>query len=172
MGFESTELFLAHLLLLEQIIASAPVRIVNVASSSHYRGKIHFNDINLEKGYNGWKAYSQSKLANVLFTYELVRRLGEKWVTANTLTPGFVATRIGHNTGPILKYPVSLVQKLGGKTPEEGAETITYLASSSEVAQVTGKFFRDKVAIKTSPISYNLEIAQRLWEISELMTHI
>ncbi len=162
--------FLLTNLLLEQIIASAPARIVNVASGSHYRGIIHFNDINLEKGYNGWKAYSQSKLANILFTYELVRRLGGKRVTANALTPGFVATRIGHNTGPILKYLVGLAQKLGGKKPEEGAETIIYLASSPEVAQVTGKFFRDKVAVETSPISYDPEIAQRLWEISESMT--
>ena len=106
----------------------------------------------------------------MLFTYELARRLGGNRVTANTLTPGFVATRIGHNTGPIIKYLVSLVQKLGGKTPEEGAETITYLASSPEVSQVTGKFFRDKTAVKTSPISYDPEIAQKLWEISESMT--
>jgi NAD(P)-dependent dehydrogenase (short-subunit alcohol dehydrogenase family) len=77
---------------------------------------IHFNDINLEKGYNGWKAYSQSKLANVLFTYELVRRLGEKWVTANTLTPGFVATRIGHNTG----IPSELGAKTGWKNTGRG----------------------------------------------------
>lgn len=162
--------FLLTNLLLEQILASAPARIVNVASGSHYRGKIHFDDPNLEKGYNGWKAYCQSKLANVLFTYELVRRLGDRRVTVNALSPGFVATRIGHNTGPVLKYLVNFVQKLGGKKSEEGAETITYLASSPEVAQITGKFFRDKVAVKSSPISYDQEIARRLWEISELMT--
>ncbi|MBE9473403.1 MAG: SDR family oxidoreductase [Chloroflexi bacterium] len=162
--------FLLTNLLLEQIKASPQARIVNVASGAHYRGKIHFNDLNLEKGYNGWKAYCQSKLANVLFTYELVRRLDDQGVTVNSLTPGFVATRIGHNTGPVLKYLVSLVQKLGGKTPEEGAETITYLASSSFVHGITGKFFIDKKAVNSSPISYDQEIAQRLWEISELMT--
>lgn len=162
--------FLLTNLLLEQIKASPQARIVNVASGAHYRGKIHFNDLNLEKGYNGWKAYCQSKLANVLFTYELVRRLDDQGVTVNSLTPGFVATRIGHNTGPVLKYLVSLVQKLGGKTPEEGAETITYLASSSFVHGITGKFFIDKKAVNSSPISYDQETAQRLWEISELMT--
>lgn len=162
--------FLLTNLLLEQIIASAPARIVNVASGAHYRGKLHFDDFNLEKGYNGWKAYSQSKLANVLFTYELVRRLDDQGVTVNSLTPGFVATRIGHNTGPILKNLVSLVQKLGGQTPEEGAETITYLASSPDVPGITGKFFIDKKAVKSSPISYDQETAQRLWESSELMT--
>lgn len=162
--------FLLTNLLLEQIKASPQARIVNVASGAHYRGKIHFNDLNLEKGYNGWKAYCQSKLANVLFTYELVRRLDDQGVTVNSLTPGFVATRIGHNTGPVLKYLVSLVQKLGGKNPEEGAETITYLASSSFVHGITGKFFIDKKAVNSSPISYDQETAQRLWEISELMT--
>ncbi len=162
--------FLLTNLLLEQIKASPQARIVNVASGAHYRGKIHFNDLNLEKGYNGWKAYCQSKLANVLFTYELVRRLDDQGVTVNSLTPGFVATRIGHNTGPVLKYLVSLVQKLGGKTPEEGAETITYLASSPFVHGITGKFFIDKKAVNSSPISYDRETAQRLWEISELMT--
>ncbi len=161
--------FLLTNLLLEQIKASAPARIVNVASGAHYRGNIHFDDLNLEKGYNGWKAYSQSKLANVLFTYELVRRLDEHSVTVNSLTPGFVATRIGHNTGPILKNLVSLVQKLGGRTPEEGAETITYLASSPDILGITGKFFIDKKAVKSSPISYDQETAQRLWESSELM---
>lgn len=162
--------FLLTNLLLEQIKASAPARIVNVASGAHYRGNIHFDDLNLEKGYNGWKAYSQSKLANVLFTYELVRRLDDQSVTVNSLTPGFVATRIGHNTGPILKNLVSLVQKLGGQTPEEGAETITYLASSPDVPGITGKFFIDKKAVKSSPISYDQETAQRLWESSESMT--
>jgi NAD(P)-dependent dehydrogenase (short-subunit alcohol dehydrogenase family) len=162
--------FLLTNLLLEQIKASAPARIVNVASGAHYRGNIHFDDLNLEKGYNGWKAYSQSKLANVLFTYELVRRLDEHSVTVNSLTPGFVATRIGHNSGPILKNLVSLVQKLGGRTPEEGAETITYLASSPDILGITGKFFIDKKAVKSSPISYDQETAQRLWESSELMT--
>lgn len=161
--------FLLTNLLLEQIVANASARIVNVASGAHYRGKLHFDDLNLEKGYNGWKAYCQSKLANVLFTYELVRRLGDKRVTVNALTPGFVATRIGHNTGPILKYLVSFVQKLGGKTPEEGAETITYMASSPEVARITGKFFRDNVAVESSPTSYDQEIAQRLWQICESM---
>ena len=162
--------FLLTNLLLEQIKANAPARIVNVASGAHYRGKINFDDLNLELGYNGWKAYCQSKLANVLFTYELAERLENQSVTVNCLTPGFVATNIGHNTGLGLKNLVSLVQKLGGKTPGEGAETITYLASSLDVIGITGKFFIEKAAVKSSPISYDQETAHRLWEISELMT--
>jgi NAD(P)-dependent dehydrogenase (short-subunit alcohol dehydrogenase family) len=142
---------------------------VNVASGAHYQGQIHFEDINLEHGYNGWKAYCQSKLANVLFTYELVRRLDEPHITVNALTPGFVATRIGHNTGPILKSIVNLVQKMGGKTPEEGAKTIIYLASAPEVREITGRYFVEQQAVKSSLSSYDQMTAQRLWEISEMM---
>ncbi len=161
--------FLLTNLLLEQIISSAPARIVNVASGAHYQGVIHFEDLNLSKGYNGWKAYCQSKLANVLFTYELHRRIGDERIAVNALTPGFVATRIGHNTGPVLKYFVQLVQKMGGKTPEEGAETMIYLASAGEAGEISGKFFVDQKAVKSSAISYDKQTAQRLWEISDMM---
>jgi NAD(P)-dependent dehydrogenase (short-subunit alcohol dehydrogenase family) len=162
--------FLLTNLLIEQIIASVPARIVNVASGAHYRGKIHFDNLNLERGYNGWKAYCQSKLANVLFTYELARRLENTGVTVNSLTPGFVATGIGHNTPRLARFVVKMVQNKKGKTPDEGAETILYLASSAGMEGISSKFYIDKKTVKSSPISYDRETAQRLWEISERMT--
>jgi len=164
--------FLLTNLLLDQIVASAPARIVNVASGAHYRGKIHFDDLNFERGYNGWKAYCQSKLANVLFTCHLAHLMEGTGVTVNSLTPGFVATRIGHNTGLAIKPIVQLVQKIGGISPEEGAETIIYLSSSPEVEGVTGKFYIEKKAVMSSPISNDPKIAQLLWEACERMTDL
>lgn len=164
--------FLLTNLLLDLMIASAPARIVNVASGSHYRGKIHFDDLNLERGYNGWKAYCQSKLANVLFSYHLAHLVEGSGVTVNSLTPGFVATRIGHNTGLAIKPIVQLVQKMMGMSPEEGAETIIHLASSPEVDGETGNFYIEKKSVKSSTISYNPFIAQRLWEVCERMADI
>jgi NAD(P)-dependent dehydrogenase (short-subunit alcohol dehydrogenase family) len=164
--------FLLTNLLLDLVVASTPARIVNVASGSHYQGEIHFDDLNLSRGYSGWKAYSQSKLANVLFTYYLAQQLHSTGVSVNTLTPGFVATRIGHNSGLILKPFVQLFQKIGGMSPEEGAETIVYLSSSPEVEGVTGKYFNEKKAVKSSTSSYDPVTAKRLWEVCEQMTGI
>lgn len=175
-GFEMTwalnhlSYFLLTHLLLEKIRSNTPARIVNVASGAHYRGRIHFDDINLTKSYNGWKAYSQSKLANVLFTYQLDRRLKGAEITVNSLTPGFVATRIGHNSGRLIAYFVKQIQRRGGMTPQEGAQTIIYLATSPEVARISGKFFREKKAVPSSPLSYDRDLAFRVWELSEHMT--
>jgi NAD(P)-dependent dehydrogenase (short-subunit alcohol dehydrogenase family) len=177
-GFEMTwalnhlSYFLFTNLLLEQIRKSVPARIVNVASGAHYRGRIHFEDINLMKWYNGWKAYSQSKLANILFTYELDRRLKGDDITVNSLTPGFVATRIGHNSGRLIASIVQQIQMMGGITPQEGAQTMVYLATSPGVERVSGKFFREKNAVQSSPMSYDKEIARQVWEISEHMTDL
>jgi NAD(P)-dependent dehydrogenase (short-subunit alcohol dehydrogenase family) len=162
--------FLLTNLLLDQILDSAPARIVNVASGVHYRGKIHFDELNLSRGYNGWKAYSQSKLANILFTYELVRRIPDPSIAINTLTPGMIATRIGQNTGPIVKQLVRLVQSTSGKTPEDGAESIIYLASADEAGEFRGKFFREVQAVRSSETSYDENISRMLWEVSERMT--
>jgi NAD(P)-dependent dehydrogenase (short-subunit alcohol dehydrogenase family) len=161
--------FLLTNLLLEQIIQCKPARIVNVSSGSHYRGKIHFADLNLSKGYNGWKAYSQSKLANILFTYELVRKVEDKSIAINCMTPGMVATRIGQNTGPVLRHLVRFVQSMSGKTPEEGAETIIYLASAEKAGALRGKFFREGKSVRSSEISYDEDIASRLWQQSARM---
>jgi NAD(P)-dependent dehydrogenase (short-subunit alcohol dehydrogenase family) len=162
--------FLLTNLLLVQIMVSKPARIVNVVSGVHSKGQIHFDDLNLTKRYNGWKAYCQSKLANVLFTYELVRRIDDSSIAINALTPGMVPTRIGQNIGPVLKHLVRFVQSLGGKTPEEGADTMIYLGSAEDAGAFRGKFFMDGEAVESSKTSYDKTVGKRLWEVSERMT--
>jgi NAD(P)-dependent dehydrogenase (short-subunit alcohol dehydrogenase family) len=162
--------FLLTDLLLEVLKHSAPARIVNVSSGAHTRVKqINFDDVEFKKGFSGWTVYGHSKLANVLFAYELARRLEGTKVTANALHPGFVATGFGHNNGGLMRTGINLVQKIVAKRPEQGAETSIYLASSSEVEGVTGKYFSDKKEIKSSAASYDVNAARRLWELSEQM---
>ncbi|MCS7012278.1 MAG: SDR family oxidoreductase [Chloroherpetonaceae bacterium] len=159
--------FLLTHLLLDKIKAAAPSRIVNVSSAAHFGASINFDDLQGEKSYSAWRAYSQSKLANVLFTYELARRLAGTGVTANCLHPGVISTKLFRNFG--------LFNTLAGiflASPEKGAETSVYLASSPEVEGITGKYFDNKRAVPSSPASYNLEDAKRLWEISAALTQV
>jgi NAD(P)-dependent dehydrogenase (short-subunit alcohol dehydrogenase family) len=159
--------------LLDVLKASAPARIVNVSSGAHSGAKgINFEDVEFKMGYSGWSAYSHSKLANVMFTYELARRLDGTEVTATVLHPGFVATGFGHNNGGLMRTGMNVVQKLVAKKPEQGAETSVYLASSPEVEGVTGKYFSDSKETKSSAASYNISAQQRLWELSEQMIQI
>ncbi len=174
-GFEMT-LAVNHLapflltnLLLDALRAGAPTRIVNVASAAHHDGCIHFEDLQLRRGYNGWKAYAQSKLANVLFTYELARRLEGTGVTVNALHPGWVATRIGDNNGLLARLALRIA-RLTALSPEEGAEGILYLAASPEVESVTGRYFVRTREAGSSPLSYDEEAARRLWEASLALT--
>jgi retinol dehydrogenase 12 len=156
--------------LLDVIKASAPARIVNVSSGAHSGAKgINFEDVEFKTGYNGWSAYGHSKLANVLFTYELARRLEGMQVTANALHPGFVATGFGHNNGGLMRTGMNVVQKIAAKKPEQGAATSVYLASASEVEGVTGKYFSDKKETKSSTASHDVDAQKRLWELSEQM---
>lgn len=146
-----------------------PARIVNVASEAHRDATIHFDDLEFEERYQPREAYNQSKLANLLFTYELDRRLDEKAVMVNALHPGFVNTNIGKDhwlMGPLL----SVIHFFFAISPEEGAEPPIYLASSPEVEGVSGKYFVDKEPVRSSPASYDEETARRLWEISAEMT--
>ncbi|HEY8460773.1 MAG TPA: SDR family oxidoreductase [Blastocatellia bacterium] len=154
--------------LLDLLKSSAPARIVNVASDAHRSGHIHFDDLNLEKGYGIWKAYAQSKLANVLFTYELARRLEGTGVTANCLHPGVVGTNLFNNLGGLAGKFLRLFLPFM-RTPEKGADTIIWLASSPEVENITGKYFADRKERATNPESYDASIAARLWEVSERM---
>ncbi|MFZ6019169.1 MAG: SDR family NAD(P)-dependent oxidoreductase, partial [Chloroflexota bacterium] len=110
--------FLLTHLLLDLLTKSAPARIINVSSAAHFGGKINFDDLNAEKSYSGWGAYSNSKLMNVLFTYELARRLQGSGVTVNCLHPGFVATQFGKNNGGLIGLGLSLVQRVGAISPE------------------------------------------------------
>ena len=160
--------FLLTNLLLPQLKAGAPSRIINVSSGAHTHVTMDFNDLQAERGYDPKQVYSRSKLANILFTYELARRLRGTGVTANCLNPGVVAT------GMLADYMgVPSAGGLGstfGATPEEGAETSIYLASSAEVERVTGKYFERRQARRSSRESYDEAPARRLWEISERLT--
>ena len=154
--------FLLTNLLLDLLKKSAPARIVNVSSAAHAYGKIDFDNLQGERKYGGFSAYANSKLANVLFTYELARRLDGTGVTANCLHPGGVATGLFRN----LPKPIEALIKLVTISPNKGAETSVYLASSPAVEGVTGKYFARKRETRTSNASYNEEAARRLWEVS------
>ncbi|MCB0023281.1 MAG: SDR family oxidoreductase [Caldilinea sp.] len=158
--------FLLTRRLWETLVASAPARIVNVSSDAHFSGKMNFDDLMGAQKYSSWAAYSQSKLANVMFTYELARRLDGSDVTANVLHPGFVATGFGRNNGGLWSMVMPLAH-LFAKNPAKGAETSIYLASSPAVAQTSGKYFSDSKEKKSSDISYDVAAQQRLWEMSE-----
>ncbi len=163
--------FLLTNLLLDVLKASAPARIVNVSSGAHTSAKgINFDDIHSTKAYGmgGFAAYSQSKLANILFTYELARRLAGTGVTANVLHPGFVATGFGRNSAGLMNRIMGVLHRFA-LTPEEGARTTIYLASSPEVEGVTGQYFDKCRAVRSSRASYDEDAQRRLWALSEQM---
>jgi NAD(P)-dependent dehydrogenase (short-subunit alcohol dehydrogenase family) len=159
-------------LLLPLIRQSAPARIVNVASDAHQGGMIDFDDLQYQKRYSGWRAYQQSKLANILFTYELARRLEGSRVTANTLHPGFVRTNFFQDWGGWIGFITKLGASIIALTPEQGARTSIYLASSREVEGVTGQYFVKEKPVRSSTRSHDRAVAQRLWQVSEEMTGI
>lgn len=163
--------FMTTLLLLNPLLAADSARIVNVASESHRNQHMHFDDLQFEHGYNPMTAYGQSKLANLLFTYELSRRLASIDVTVNALHPGFVGTHLGKQN-PFVQIFLSPIHFFFAKKPEEGAETPVYLASSPQVEGVTGKYFIDQEPVHSSPASYDAEAAKRLWEISEQLCNL
>ena len=160
--------FLLTNLLLPQLKAGAPSRIVNVSSGAHTHVGMEFDDLQAERAYDPKDVYSRSKLANVLFTYELARRLQGTGVTANCLNPGVVAT------GMLADYmgvsPGDGTASTFGAKPKEGAETSIYLASSLDVERVTGKYFERKQVRRSSRESYDEAPARRLWELSERLT--
>jgi NAD(P)-dependent dehydrogenase (short-subunit alcohol dehydrogenase family) len=162
--------FLLTSLVLDRLRSSAPARVVVVASQVEARGAIHFEDLQLERGYQPLVAYDQSKLANVLFTYELARRLAGTQVTANCLHPGVIATNL-------LADYMGKSRLLGGKLnaltypgPKKGAETSIRLASDPELEGVSGKYFKPEGLAESSRSSHDPELARRLWEVSERLT--
>jgi NAD(P)-dependent dehydrogenase (short-subunit alcohol dehydrogenase family) len=173
-GVEKTFLVnhLAHFLLTNLLLnhLREHARIVNVSSGSHRNGQLDLDDLNLDRFYTGLAAYGRSKLANVLFTYELARRLGDRKITVNALHPGRIGTDIFKadfkTLGPLIKWIVSRVSL----TPEEGADNTIFLAASAEVEGVTSKYFVKRDAVPSSPLSYNEELARKLWEVSESLT--
>lgn len=161
--------FLLTNLLMENLKASPKARIVSVASEASRIGKLNFDDLQSEKKYSSFKAYGQSKLANILFTYGLARRLEGTNVSANCLHPGGVKTRFAGEmngfTGMIWKAFTPFL-----RTAEKGAETIIWLASSPEVEGISGKYFKDKKEIRSIKPSYDTDTQKKLWEVSERLT--
>jgi NAD(P)-dependent dehydrogenase (short-subunit alcohol dehydrogenase family) len=163
--------FSTTLLLLDMLKASAPARIVNVASGSHRNARMHFGDLQFENRYHPFEAYGQSKLANILFTHELARRLHPSNITVNALHPGVVATNIASDNF-LIRNLARLFMGFIGKSSKEGAETPIYLATDREVEGVTGKYFVDCEAVRSAPQSYDENAEQRLWEISLELTEL
>ncbi|KAM4540225.1 retinol dehydrogenase 14a [Fundulus diaphanus] len=166
--------FLLTHLLLDLLKRSAPSRIVVVSSKLYKHGEINFEDLNSEKFYDKAFAYSRSKLANLLFTCELARRLEGSGVTVNALTPGIVRTNLGRHVHiPVLAKPLFNLLSWGlFKSPEEGAQTSVYLASSPDVDGVQGKCFADCKPLDLLPKATDQEVASKLWDISEVMVGI
>ena len=162
--------FLLTNTLLDRLKSSVPARILTVSSEAHRQDTMDFANLGFEKGYFGIKAYARSKLANILFTFELDRRLAGIGVTANALHPGHIATDIWKTNfgilGPALKWFMSQVSL----SPEEGAENSIYLSSSTEVEGVSGKYFIKLQPAQPSPVALDQNLARQLWDISEKLT--
>ncbi len=163
--------FLLTHLLLDTLQASAPARIINVSSDAHSSGQIEFDNLQGERHY-GTRAYGNSKLANILFTLELACRLEGSGVTVNALHPGFVNTGFGSNNPGLLIKIIRAIVPLIARSPDKGAETALYLASSAEVETLTGKYFHDLKAIPTAPQANDPAVAKRLWDVSAEMVNL
>lgn len=154
--------FLLTTLLLDCLTAGAPSRIINVSSSAHRHAGLNLDQINDPARYDSWGAYSASKFANLLFTYELARRLAEKnlQITVNAVHPGFVDTNF---------FNAARMNMRGQITPEQGADTQIWLATSPQVEGVTGKYFVERRETQSIPQTYDRAISRRLWEVSETL---
>ena len=176
-GYESTFAvnhlapFLLTNLLLDVLEESAPARIVTTSSDAHRSGSIDLDDLQGERKWSAWSAYSNSKLANVLFIRALAKRLDPAEVTANCLHPGVIRTRLGRGTA----LPIRLgwrVTALFFKSPSRGASTIVHLVSSDDGGQATGEYFVDSRRVHPSRKAQDEDLAERLWEASETLTEI
>jgi NAD(P)-dependent dehydrogenase (short-subunit alcohol dehydrogenase family) len=163
--------FLLTHLLLDTVKASAPARVINVASAAHTSGKIEFDNLQGERVYS-LKAYDNSKLANILFTMELARRLEGSGVTVNALHPGFVATGFAKNNGKVFTALVSIFAPLVARSPAKGAQTSVYLASAPGVQGISGKYFFDSHVVPAAPKATDMAVARKLWDASAEMVHL
>lgn len=162
--------FLLTFCLMDMLLSNAPARIIVVSSFAHgYVGTEAVDDYMFEQNYQGWQAYSRSKLCNLYFTYELARRLEGTSLTVNALHPGFVNTGIGKNNTP-QELATTPLKKPGIMTNEEGARTSLYCAVAPELEKVSGKYFDKCLAVPSSEVSYDLAAAQRLWKLSAQLT--
>ena len=163
--------FLLTNLLLDTLRASAPARVVTVASDAHMGATIPFDDLQHTWGRYQWlRVYGESKLANIMFTYALARRLAGSGVTANTLHPGVVATRIYRSQNRLFNFATMRVMPVFALSPEQGARTSIYLASSPEVATVSGQYFVKRRPKRSWKASYDEAAQERLWTVSEQLT--
>ena len=151
----------------KRLIASAPARVVNVASEAHRGSYLDFEDLQSSRHYSGWRAYQRSKLANILFTRELARRLEGTGVTANCLHPGFVATGFGDNNRGFWRLGIAIGKALAAIPVQRGAETPVYLASSPDLYGISGKYFSSCRERQPDVAAQNDETAARLWKESE-----
>jgi NAD(P)-dependent dehydrogenase (short-subunit alcohol dehydrogenase family) len=161
--------FLLTSLLLGQLTAAAPARVITVTSGAHTGARLDLDDPQLERGWDGWRAYANSKLANILFTRELARRLEGTGVTANCAHPGVVRTRFGREA----RLPMRAAVTLGRPfmlSPQRGASTIVYLATSPEVAGASGGYYVKRQRREPSAAARDDATAQRLWQLSEELT--
>lgn len=158
--------FLLTGLLLDRLERSAPARIVTVSSGAQAMGRIDFDDLHGARSYSGSRAYDQSKLANVMFTYELARRLRGSAVTANSLHPGVVSTSFGAEDPALVQRLLVPFLRPFMKSPAQGAATSIHLASAPDLDQVTGRYFADSAPARSSERSYDEAVAARLWQVS------
>jgi len=175
-GFETTFAvnhlghFMLTRLLLNYLKTSMPSRIINVSSMVHRWAGMDFDNLQGEKRYRSMDAYARSKLANVLFTYQLAEQLKDTDVTVNCLHPGIVATEFGNRGALWYRLVKPIAKRLFYISPEKGAETLTYLASSPEVERVTGKYFVSKKAVRSSAITYDRALQEKFWDVSLQLT--
>ena len=161
--------FLLTALLLDRLRRSGRARIVNVASEAHKLGRLDFDDLGNRRRYRVMRVYGQSKLANILFTYELARRLDGTDVTVNCVHPGAVGTRLGQNNGRVATFLTKLLRPFF-RTPEQGAATSLWAASSPDVEGATGRYFLNCREARSSRLSHDRELARRLWDESARLT--
>jgi NAD(P)-dependent dehydrogenase (short-subunit alcohol dehydrogenase family) len=152
----------------DKLVVSAPARIVSTSSTAHQGASLDFSDLQSARGYGGLKVYGRSKLANILFTRELARRLAGTGVTANCFHPGVVATRFGSSSGGFASFVIPFLRPFF-ISPEKGADTLVYLASSPEVANTTGEYFVKRRIVTPSSAARDDKAAKRLWEASEAL---
>ncbi|MCC6919998.1 MAG: SDR family NAD(P)-dependent oxidoreductase [Alphaproteobacteria bacterium] len=164
--------FLLTHLLLDRLKAAPRGRIVNVASAAHRGSRLDFDDLQGERRYSAWGAYGKAKLANIMFTYALARRLEGSTVTANCLHPGFVASNFGGDARGLMGIAFSLAKRVGALRVTDGAKTPVYLCGSAEVEGVSGKYFDRCKAVSSSAASMDKAAQERLWGVSERLTGI
>jgi len=162
--------FLLTSLLLPVLRGSTPSRIIVTSSYEHRRGQMHWDNLQAEHFYFSQQAYAQSKLANLLFVYELARRLEGSGVTVNAFNPGLVHTNICMDSGWLIRTVKRMMDRFSGLSPEQGADTGVWLASSPDVDGVSGRYFQRRHAVRSSRASYDVAFQQRLWRISEELT--